>query len=224
MAIKKVFQCILPKLWKRKTALVKQFHKVFSFSCFAPLPVDGPLSDPSVVRPTGPNQMMNRMQNAAGLYLSLSLSHSLIHTHTQTHKDTHTHTPEHVSGAERWEFPLPAHVGVRSPRSTAQSYTRPLRSIPLPAHLQFHPAPVKSLHARSHLKFLCMPNTCRFQPKPYAWDTLSAWRTWSWFVALLLRKNPLHFYCCGAAVAVWLDRAPDTRIFRRQCGCSNLLT
>ncbi len=65
--------------------------------------------------------------------------------------------PEHVSGAERWEFPLPAHVGVRS---TAQSHSRPLRSIPLPAHLQFHPAPVKSLHARSHLKFLCMPNTC----------------------------------------------------------------
>ncbi len=88
--------------------------------------------------------------------------------------------PEHVSGAERWEFPLPAHVGVRSP---APSYTRPLRSIPLPAHLQFHPAPVKSLHARSNLKFLCMPNTCRFQPKPYAWDTLSAWRTWSGFVA-----------------------------------------
>ncbi len=88
---------------------------------------------------------------------------------------------EHVSGAERWEFPLPAHVGVRSPRSTAQSHSRPLRSIPLPAQLQFHPAPVKSLHARSHLKFLCMPNTCRFQPKP--WDTLSAWRTWSGFVA-----------------------------------------
>ncbi len=65
--------------------------------------------------------------------------------------------------------------------STAQSHSRPLRSFPLPAHLQFHPAPVKSLHARSHLKFLCMPNTCRFQPKP--WDTLSAWRTWSGFVA-----------------------------------------
>ncbi len=51
--------------------------------------------------------------------------------------------PEHVSGAERWEFPLHC-------------------SISLPAHLQFHPAPVKSLHARSNLKFLCMPNTCRF--------------------------------------------------------------
>ncbi len=80
----------------------------------------------------------------------------------------HWYRAEHVSGAERWEFPLPAHVGVRSPRSTAQSRSRPLRSIQLPAHLQFHPAPVKSLHARSHLKFLCMPNTCRFQPKPWA--------------------------------------------------------
>ncbi len=129
---------------------------------------------------------------------------------------------EHVSGAERWEFPLPAHVGFRS---TAQSRSRPLRSIPLPAHLQFHPTLVKSLHARSNLKFLCMPNTCRFQPKPYAWDTLSAWRTWSGFVAWLLRKKSASLlFCRGAAVAVWLDRAPDTRVFRRQCGFSNLLT
>ncbi len=121
--------------------------------------------------------------------------------------------PEHVSGAERWEFPLPAHVGVRSPRSTAQSRTRSLRSIPLPAHLQFHPAPVKSLHARSNLKFLCIPNTCRFQPKPYAWDTLSAWQTWSGFVAWLLRKKSasLLFYR-GAAVAAWLDHTWYARI------------
>ncbi len=34
-----------------------------------------------------------------------------------------------------------------------------------------------------------MPKTCRFQPKPYAWDTLSAWQTWSGFVAWLLRKK-----------------------------------
>ncbi len=83
-------------------------------------------------------------------------------------------------------IPAPHSRGCSLPRSTAQSHRRPLRSFPLPAHLQFHPAPVKSLHARSHLKFLCMPNTCRFQPKP--WDTLSAWRTWSGFV---LRN------CCG---------------------------
>ncbi len=111
-----------------------------------------------------------------------------------------SHTPEHVSGAERWEFPLPAHVGVRSP-STAQSRTRSLRSIPLPAHLQFHPAPEKSLHARSNLKLLCMPKTCRFQPKPYASDTLSAWQTWSGFVAWLLRKKSASLlfchYSCG---------------------------
>ncbi|KAA0725244.1 Histone acetyltransferase p300 [Triplophysa tibetana] len=31
------------------------------------LPPNGPLSDPSMVRPTGSNQMMNRMQNAAGM-------------------------------------------------------------------------------------------------------------------------------------------------------------
>ncbi len=94
-------------------------------------------------------------------------------------------------------------VRIRSPRSTAQSRSRPLRSILLPAHLQFHPTPVKSLHARSNLKFLCIPNTCRFQPKPYAWDTLSAWRTWSGFVAWLLRKNPLHFYSVARLRCVW---------------------
>ncbi len=68
----------------------------------------------------------------------------------------------------------PRSRGCSLPRSTAQSRTRSLRSIPLPAHLQFHPAPEKSLHARSNLKLLCMPKTCRFQPKPYASDTLSA--------------------------------------------------
>ncbi|XP_016091855.1 histone acetyltransferase p300-like [Sinocyclocheilus grahami] len=31
------------------------------------LPSNGPLSDPSVVRPIGPNQMLNRMQNATGM-------------------------------------------------------------------------------------------------------------------------------------------------------------
>ncbi len=35
-------------------------------------------------------------------------------------------------------------------------------------------------------------------------------------------KSASLLFCRGAAV--WLDRAPDTRIFRRQCGCSNLLT
>lgn len=35
------------------------------------------------------------------------------------------------------------------------------------ASLKFHLAPVKSLHARSNIKFLCMPNTCSFQSKPY---------------------------------------------------------
>ncbi len=63
---------------------------------------------------------------------------------------------------------------VFTPPAPPLSHTRPLRSIPLPAHLQFHPAPVKSLHARSNLKFLCMPNTCRFQPKPYPRFTLHA--------------------------------------------------
>ncbi len=48
----------------------------------------------------------------------------------------------------------PRSRGCSLPRSTAQSRTRSLRSIPLPAHLQFHPAPVKSLHARSNLKLL----------------------------------------------------------------------
>lgn len=29
-------------------------------------PLDGPHTDPSMVRPTGPNQIVNRMQNPAG--------------------------------------------------------------------------------------------------------------------------------------------------------------
>ncbi len=102
----------------------------------------------------------------------------------------------------------PRSRGCSLPRSTAQSRTRSLRSIPLPAHLQFHPAPVKSLHARSNLKLLCMPKTCRFQPKPYASDTLSAWQTWSGFVAWLLRKKSasLLFY---SVVDTWYARIPQ---------------
>ncbi len=119
----------------------------------------------------------------------------------------------------------PRSRGCSLPRSTAQSRTRSLRSIPLPAHLQFHPAPEKSLHARSNLKLLCMPKTCRFQPKPYASDTLSAWQTWSGFVAWLLRKKSASLlFCRGAAVEAWLDHTWYARVFRRQCGCSNLLT
>ncbi len=107
----------------------------------------------------------------------------------------------------------PRSRGCSLPRSTAQSRTRSLRSIPLPAHLQFHPAPVKSLHARSNLKLLCMPKTCRFQPKPYASDTLSAWQTWSRFVAWLLRKKSASLlFCRGAAVAAWLDHTWYARI------------
>ncbi len=102
---------------------------------------------------------------------------------------------------------------------TAQSRTRPLRS-----PLAYNFIPLRwNRSTLAHLKFLCMPNTCRFQPKPYAWDTLSAWQTWSGFVAWLLRKKSASLLFCRG-VAVWLDHAPDTRIFRRQCGCSNLLT
>ncbi len=107
----------------------------------------------------------------------------------------------------------PRSRGCSLPCSTAQSRTRSLRSIPLPAHLQFHPAPEKSLHARSNLKLLCMPKTCRFQPNSYASDTLSAWQTWSGFVAWLLRKKSASLlFCRGAAVAAWLDHTWYARI------------
>ncbi len=117
----------------------------------------------------------------------------------------------------------PRSRGCSLPRSTAQSRTRSLRSIPLPAHLQFHPAPEKSLHARSNLKLLCMPKTCRFQPKPYASDTLSAWQTWS-RVCCVTAAEKIRF---TSILSLQLRRGwttPDTRVFRRQCGCSNLLT
>ncbi len=113
----------------------------------------------------------------------------------------------------RWEFPLPAHVGVRSPAPPLKVGPDRSAQFRSPAHLQFHPAPEKSLHARSNLKLLCMPKTCRFQPKPYASDTLSAWQTWSGFVAWLLRKKSASLlFCRGAAVAAWLDHTWYARI------------
>lgn len=41
---------------------------------FLVLSADGPLSDPSMVRPTGPSQMVNRMQNPAGLCIRFLVS------------------------------------------------------------------------------------------------------------------------------------------------------
>ena len=74
------------------------------------------------------------------------------------HVCPYSYVAEHVSGAERREFPLPAYVGVRSfapslnviPDSSAQR--------PLSAHLKFHSAPVKLLHAHSHLKEGAIPD------------------------------------------------------------------
>ncbi len=127
----------------------------------------------------------------------------------------------------------PRSRGCSLPRSTAQSRTRSLRSIPLPAHLQFHPAPEKSLHARSNLKLLfkiyynfkiaCLRPAVFNRSLTPPTHCLRGRRG-----AGLLRdccgKNPLHFY---SVVEPLLRRGwttPDTRVFRRQCGCSNLLT
>ena len=63
-----------------------------------------------------------------------------------------------MSGAERWEFPLPDYVGVGS-------FAPPLKVIPdssaqrpLSAHLKFHSASVKSLHTCSNLKEGAIPD------------------------------------------------------------------
>ncbi len=84
------------------------------------------------------------------------------------------------SWAERISAPCSRGCSLPPLYRSKSHQTAPLNS----AHLKFHPAPVKSFHARSNLKCLCMPNTCHFQPKPYAWNTLPAWR--GWFVAWLL--------------------------------------
>ena len=76
----------------------------------------------------------------------------------------HLWPPEHVSGAERWEFPLPSYVGVCSfapslkvtPDSSAQR--------PLSAHLKIHSALVKSLHADPNLKEGAIPDVAPIWP------------------------------------------------------------
>ncbi len=79
---------------------------------------------------------------------------------------------------------------------------------------------------RSHkFKIPLHPNTCRFQPKPYAWDTLPCVADVERVccVTAAEKKSASLLFCRGATVACgWT--APDTRVFRRQCGCSNLLT
>lgn len=39
---------------------------------------DGPLADPALVRPTGPNQMVSRMQNPAGTHTEFAHKHTLV--------------------------------------------------------------------------------------------------------------------------------------------------
>lgn len=55
--------------------IVKMEKKLLDTTCFSMkkclcsvTPSDGPHADPSMVRPAGPNQMVNRMQNKAGTF------------------------------------------------------------------------------------------------------------------------------------------------------------
>ncbi len=69
------------------------------------------------------------------------------------------------------------------------------------------------------------PNTCRFQPKPYAWDTLPCMADVERVCCVTAaEKNPLHFYSVAGPRLRCGWTAPDMCVFRRQCGCSNLLT
>ncbi len=107
-------------------------------------------------------------------------------------------------------IPAPRSRGCSLHRSKSHQ-TAPLNSAPRSPTISSRSGEI----APRSLKFKVPlhPNTCRFQPKPYAWDTLSAWRTWSGFVAWLLRKKSASLlFCRGAAVAVWLDRTWYARI------------
>ena len=68
-------------------------------------------------------------------------------------------TPEHVSRAERWEFPLPAYMGVRSFAPSLKVIPDSSAQRPLSAHLKFH-----SLHARSNLKDGAIPDVAPIWP------------------------------------------------------------
>ncbi len=116
-------------------------------------------------------------------------------------------------------IPAPRSRGCSLPRSTAQNYTRPLRSFPLPAHLQFHPAPVKSLHAHSNLKFLCILTPAVFN-RSLTGHTVCMTDVERVCCVTAAEKSASLLFWRAAVVVVWLDRAPDTRIFCRQCGCS----
>ena len=59
---------------------------------------------------------------------------------------------EHVSRAEQWEFLLPAYEDVHSFAPSLKIIPDSSAQRPRSAHLKFHSAPVKSLHARSNLK------------------------------------------------------------------------
>ena len=60
--------------------------------------------------------------------------------------------------AEQREFPLPTYMSVRSLAPSLKVIPDHSAQRPLSAHLKFHSAPVKSLHARSNLKEGAIPD------------------------------------------------------------------
>ena len=74
---------------------------------------------------------------------------------------THTQSgalPEHMSGAKRREFPLPAYVGVCSFAPSLKVIPDSSAQTPHSAHLKFHSALVKLLHAHTNLKEGAIPD------------------------------------------------------------------
>ncbi len=78
-------------------------------------------------------------------------------------------------------------------RRSKSPQTAPLNSAPRSPTIlsRFGEIDPRSLTFKIHLHAVY---TCRFQPMPYVWDTLPAMRTWSGFVAWLLRKKNRFSY------------------------------
>ena len=97
--------------------------------------------------------------------------------------------PEHVSGAERREFPLPAFVGVRCFAPSLKVIPDSSAHRPLPAHLKFHSAPVKSLHACSNSWEAAIPNVFHRISLGHTARCGLNWHA----VALLLGREPVDW-------------------------------
>ncbi len=122
-----------------------------------------------------------------------------------------SHTPEHVSGAERWEFPLPAHVGVRSPAPPLKVGPDGSAQFRSPLIYNFIPLQRNRSTLAQILDYSACLRPAVFNRSLTPPTHCLRGRRGAGLLRDCCGKNPLHFYSV-TTVAAWLDHTWYARI------------